>query len=180
MPSTTISHHAARHVFLVGFMGTGKSTTGTLLAARIGRTFVDLDTRIEQEASSTVTELFASGGEAAFREHEARALRVVIGEAPQVIAVGGGAVAHHGNLELMLKSGVVICLRATPETILERVGGALTRPLLAKVPDKLAEVKRLLFEREPFYRRAHLTVDTDGLAPSQVATRIVTELQAWR
>jgi shikimate kinase len=167
-----------RPIFLVGFMGTGKSTVGTLLAARLGRTFVDLDAAIEQEAGATVSELFATAGEKSFREREALALRrVVTGRgAPPVVAVGGGAVVHHGNLELMLDTGVVVCLAATPEVILSRIGDAATRPLLAKAEDRRAEVARLLAAREPYYRQAHLTVDTSAQAPSQVATRIVAEL----
>jgi shikimate kinase len=169
---------ATKPIFLVGFMGTGKSTVGALLAARLGRTFVDLDGRIEQEAGATLSELFATVGEPDFRRRETEALGRVLAEGPQVVAVGGGAVAHHNNLDRMLAAGVVVCLRATPEVILQRIGDASTRPLLAAAPDKPAEVARLLYEREPFYARAHLSVDTSLLAPSQIATRIVAELEA--
>jgi shikimate kinase len=169
---------ATKPIFLVGFMATGKSTVGTLLAARLGRSFVDLDGRIEQESGATISELFATVGERAFRQREAEALDRVLTEGPQVVAVGGGAVAHQNNLERMLAAGVVVCLRATPEVILQRLGDASTRPLLAAAPDKPAEVARLLYEREPYYARAHLTIDTSQLAPSQIATRIVAELEA--
>jgi shikimate kinase len=171
MPSPTIN----KAIFLVGFMGTGKSTVGALLAARCGRPFVDLDERIEAEAGATIKELFA-GGEAEFREREAGVLQATAGQGVQVVAVGGGAVTHPGNLKLMLSAGVVVCLRATPDTILQRVGDALTRPLLAGAADKRSEVVRLLDAREPYYRQAHLTIDTDGVAPSQVASRIEAEL----
>src|SRR5688572_8871135 len=114
-------------VFLVGFMGTGKSTVGTLLAARWGLPFVDLDARIEMEAGATINELFASGGESAFRERETAALRRAAGEGAQVVAVGGGAVTRPENLELMREAGTMVCLRATPETILQRLGDAVTR-----------------------------------------------------
>ena len=182
MPSVAIR---TTPLFLIGFMGTGKSVTGTLVAARLGRAFVDLDIRIEQHTGNTIGELFAAGGEVKFREVESETLRAVLSEAalssiPPVVAVGGGAPAHHGNMDLMLKSGIVVCLRARPETILARVGDASTRPILARAPDKRAEAQRLLYAREPFYSRAHISVDTDGLAPSQVAKRIVTELEKWR
>src|SRR5207249_3092707 len=130
-------------LFLVGFMGTGKSTVGALLAARWGWPFVDLDARIEQQAGATINELFARGGEAAFRDLETAALKVVAGEGLQVVAVGGGAVKRPENLTLMLGAGLVVCLRATPETILARIGDASTRPLLAKAADTRAEVERL-------------------------------------
>jgi shikimate kinase len=159
-------------VFLIGFMGTGKSTVGAVLAARWGCPFVDLDDRIEAQAGLTITELFARGGEGGFRDLEEAALKAVAAEGPQVIAVGGGAVTRPVNLKLMLQTGTVVCLRATPETILERVGDAGTRPLLAKAADPRAEVGRLLKERAPLYAQAAITVDTDGLAPSQVARQI--------
>ena len=164
------------NIVLTGFMGTGKSTVGTLLAARWGWPFVDLDVRIEQQTGSTIEELFANVGEAGFRAEEARALKAVAGEGPQVVAVGGGAVIHPGNLTLMRSTGVVVCLRATPETILERVGDAATRPLLAEAVDRRAEVERLLQARAGYYQQAHHTIDTDGVAPSHVASQIEAEL----
>jgi shikimate kinase len=163
-------------LFLIGFMGTGKSTVGALLAARWGWPFVDLDARIEQQAGATITELFARGGEAGFRDLETAALQTAAAEGLQVVAVGGGAVTRPGNLELMLASGMVVCLRATPETILDRLGEAATRPLLAKATDKRAEVARLLRERAAFYDQASLAMETDGLAPSQVASQIEARL----
>jgi shikimate kinase len=165
-------------LYLVGFMGTGKSTVGTLLAARWGWPFVDLDERIEQQTGSTIEELFANVGEAGFRAEEARALKTVSGEGLKVVAVGGGAVIHAGNLTLMRSTGVVVCLRATPETILARVGDAATRPLLAQVSpnDRRGEIERLLAARAGYYQQAHHTVDTDGVAPSHVANQIEAEL----
>jgi shikimate kinase len=163
-------------LFLVGFMGTGKSTVGTLLAARWGWPFVDLDERIEQQTGSTIAELFANVGEAGFRAEEARALKLVAAERLQVVAVGGGAVIHKGNLPLMLSVGVVVCLRATPDTILARVGDAATRPLLSQAQDRRAEIERLLQARAGYYQQAHHTVDTDGIAPSHVANQIEAEL----
>jgi shikimate kinase len=162
-------------LFLIGFMATGKSTVGALLAARWGWPFVDLDARIEEEAEATIAELFADG-EAGFRDLEAAALKQVADEGLQVVAVGGGAVLRPGNLELMLECGIVVCLRATPETILSRIGDAMTRPLLAKATDKRAEVTRLLGQRAAFYDRAPISVETDGLAPSQVARQLEARL----
>jgi shikimate kinase len=163
-------------VFLVGFMGTGKSTVATLLAARWGWACVDLDARIEAQAGATIRELFATHGEGKFRELEAEALRGI--EGLQVVAVGGGAVTRAENVKHMQSHGLMVCLRARPETILERIGDAQERPLLANARDKRAEVERLLKERAPFYQQARLFVDTDGLSPSQVASRIEAEICA--
>jgi shikimate kinase len=164
-----------RPIFLIGFMGSGKSTVGRLLADRLGRPFVDADQRIESVSRATIAELFQRG-EAHFRAREAEVIRALCDEGAQVIAAGGGAPAHGDNLERMLQAGVVIGLHASPERILERVGDASTRPLLAGAADKRAEVERLLSARAPAYARAHFTVDTDGQAPSQVVTQIVEAL----
>jgi shikimate kinase len=162
-------------VFLIGFMATGKSTVGALLAQRLGTRFVDLDGRIEQDAGATVVELFASEGEAAFRAREQKALAEVIAEGAQVVAVGGGAPVFGDNLERMLGAGVVIWLTAPLDVLLARIGDARTRPLLASVADRRAEIERLLVERGPFYARAHHVVD-GAPAPSQVVAAILEKL----
>jgi shikimate kinase len=163
-------------LFVIGFMGTGKSTVGRLLAARLERRFVDLDERVEAEAQATIPEIFAAEGEAGFRAREAALLGDVLKEGAQVVAVGGGTPCFGDNLDRMLAAGVVIALNATPDEILDRVGDAGSRPLLAKAEDKRAEVERLLKERAVHYARAHLTLSTSGQAPSQLVTRLLGEL----
>jgi shikimate kinase len=175
MPSP---HIDGKPLFLVGFMGTGKSTVGRLVAARLSRAFVDTDDRIESEAEATVAEIFAGEGEAAFRAREAGVVaRLVEDGGELVVSVGGGAPAHGDNLDRMLAGGVVIALEATPDEIFRRVGDVKSRPLLARAKDPRAEIARLLELRQPHYARAHLRIDTTGLAPSQVVQR-VTELLA--
>jgi shikimate kinase len=174
------SRVTSRPIFLVGFMGTGKSTVGLLLAARLERRFVDLDTRIEEEAHATISELFLDEGETRFREREAAALERLAQEGTHVVAVGGGAPTYGRNMDRMLAAGAVVALSASIEEIVARVGDAATRPLLANVPDRRAEVERLLAARAPFYGRAHFAVDTTGLAPSQIARQIAEELETWR
>lgn len=164
---------------MIGFMCTGKSTVGPLLAARCERRFVDLDAVIEAEAQATVKEIFAAEGEKGFRAREAAALRRVAGEGPQVIAVGGGCPVYGDNMEIMLAAGQVVCLTASPDEIAARAGDTSTRPLLAGQHDVRAEVVRLMEARQPHYARAHLTVDTTGRPPSQVARKIAEELGAW-
>jgi shikimate kinase len=167
-----------RPIFLIGFMGAGKSTVGRLLADRLGRAFVDLDERIASEAQATIPELFAEEGEAGFRRREAALLAEVIAEGAQVVAPGGGAPCHGDNLERMLASGVVAYLSSSVDEILARVGAAADRPLLAGPGDRRATVERLLQARQAHYQRAHFTVETSGIPPSQVVARLIAELGA--
>ena len=173
---TSQSTKILRPIFLVGFMGTGKSTTGLLLAAKLERRFVDLDAVIEEEAHMTIPEIFFNEREAGFRAREAAALRRVAAQGPQVIAVGGGAPAHGDNMDFMLHAGTVVCLTAPVDELVRRIGDAATRPMLSG-RDVRDEIDRLLPVRQPFYARAQLTIDTSGLVPSQVARRIAEALE---
>jgi shikimate kinase len=165
-----------RPIFLVGFMGTGKSTVGLLLAAKLERRFVDLDAVIEEEAHMTVSEIFFNEREPGFRAREAAALRRVAAQGPQVVAVGGGAPSHGDNMDFMLKAGKVVCLTASTDELVKRMGDAETRPMLAG-KDVRAEVTSLMAQRAPFYARAHVTVDTTNVVPSQVARSIAEALE---
>jgi shikimate kinase len=165
-----------RPIFLVGFMGSGKSTVGLLLAARLERRFVDLDAVIEEEAHMTVAEIFFNEHEAGFRAREAAALRRVAAQGPQVVAVGGGAPAHGDNMDFMLHAGMVVCLAAGVDELVKRVGDGATRPMLAG-KDVRAEIDKLMAVRQPYYARAQITIDTDGLVPSAVAKAIVETME---
>ncbi len=173
---TSQSTKVLKPIFLIGFMGTGKSTVGLLLAAKLERRFVDLDAVIEEEAHMTIPEIFFNEREASFRAREAAALRRVAAQGPQVIAVGGGAPAHGDNMDFMLHAGRVVCLTASLDELVRRIGDAQTRPMLAG-KDVRAEVERLLAARQPQYARAHITVDTTGVVPSQVARKIAEALE---
>jgi shikimate kinase len=159
-------------VVLIGFMATGKTTVGRLVAERLGRQFLDLDRMIEETAGSTVAELFRSAGEPAFRHAETRALEKALGTSETVLATGGGAACREDNLEAMLARGTVVALSATPLEVLRRTGGPSGRPLLDGAEDPLEVATRLLGEREPFYARAHLRVDTVGRTPEEVAALV--------
>jgi shikimate kinase len=124
----------------------------------------------------TVAEIFFNEREGGFRAREAAALRRVAAQGPQVIAVGGGAPAHGDNMDFMLHAGKVVCLTASTDELVRRVGDAESRPLLAG-KDVRAEIERLKEQREKFYARAHLTTDTSGVVPSQVARRIAEALE---
>lgn len=166
------------NIALFGFMGVGKTAIGHVLAEKTGYTFIDLDDEIVARAGKSIPRIFEEDGEACFREIEKTlALEVALGDR-QVIACGGGAILNQKIRRGLEKSSRMILLTAEPATILERVeaqGG--TRPLL-QVEDKIAEIQRLLSERNPHYlNAADIVVDTTGKIPAQVADDILSLLE---
>jgi len=157
-------------VVLVGMPGAGKSTVGRVLAARLGREFVDLDERVEAEAQASISEIFASEAESGFRRRESAALRDALAEPNVVIAAGGGAPMFGDNLQLMLASATVVHVSASLEVLIERIGDGVGRPLF--VGGVRATLARLLPERLSTYARAHFSVDGNG-PPSQVAATVI-------
>jgi shikimate kinase len=174
---TSQSIRVLRPIFLIGLSGTGKSTVGLLLAAKLERRFCDLDAVIEEEAHMTIAEIFFNEREAGFRAREAAALRRVTAQGPQVVSVGGGAPAHGDNMDFMLRAGKVVCMSASTDELVARLGKAEARPLLAG-KDVRAEIEKLLLQRAAVYARAHVTIDTTGLVPSQVARQIQEAIEA--
>jgi len=155
-------------------MGSGKSSVGKRLAARLDLPFIDVDAWIEDEEGASVATLFSTRGEAAFRELEAKALPSFL-EAPSpcVLSVGGGAVTDERSRKLLADAGVVVWLRARPETLHDRLGEGEGRPLLAG-QDVGAALTRLATEREPLYGDvAGVVVDVDGVSVDGVVDRIV-------
>jgi shikimate kinase/3-dehydroquinate synthase len=170
-------------VFLIGPMGAGKSTVGQLLASLLGRVFLDLDTEVERRAGRSVSAIFAEDGEAAFRQIEAEALRDAA-QGAAVVAVGGGAPAWPGNLEVMRAAGPVVLLAADVETLARRLaaeqGGAASRPLLADAvrQGRLREaLEEILVRRAAAYAQADLRVDAVR-APQEIAEEIAARLGA--
>lgn len=158
-------------IILVGFMGTGKSTVGRILADKLKWTFTDSDRFIEQEQGMPIPDIFRERGEAVFRALETEALKRLVGRRRRVIATGGGAVLAAENRNTMLAGGLVVALKARPETIIRRVGGGVERPLLAgNVRDN---VMRLYNERKAAYDFADLIVQTDDLSTADVAEHII-------
>lgn len=159
-------------ITLTGFMGSGKTTVGRVLADALGCPFLDLDDLIVKKAGKTIPEIFAQDGEPAFRELEARLLRQTVekyAESTVVLALGGGAVTTPASATLLHEKTVCIYLRATLETLLQRLSGETAdRPL---ADDAMAG---RLAAREPLYEEtAHVIIDTDGLAPDEVADEII-------
>ena len=164
-----------RNIIFVGFMGTGKSLVARRLAKRLGRRFVDTDACIEHEADMSIAQIFATEGEAAFRQRERQAIARACQEKEMVIATGGGAIIDKANARTMKASGPVVCLTARPEVIIQRVQGDTTRPLL-QGPDPLENIRRLLADRAAAYARADITIDTSSLDPDAVVEATLTAL----
>ena len=162
------------NVVLTGFMGTGKSTVGRLLAERLGRPFVDVDAQIVERAGCTIPEIFAKRGEAGFRTLEGEVCRDVGGRGGLVIATGGGALLDEDVREAMEETGTIVCLTCDVDEILRRLGGVLNRPLLDRsFGDPRLRIERLLTERAEGYAALPHHVDTMGCAPDEVVEAIV-------
>jgi shikimate kinase len=160
------------NIVLTGFMATGKSAVGKLLAQRLGYAFYDTDDMIEKQTGHTIADLFANGGEPAFRELEAQTVALVALTPTSVIATGGGVPLRKENMDELERHGRIFLLTASPETIIRRLDlGAVPRPLLAGA-NPLGRVRELLKEREKAYSRFHGTIETDALTDHEVADKI--------
>lgn len=159
-------------IVLTGFMGTGKSTTGRLLAARTGRRFIDTDEWIELRAGKSVAAIFAEEGATAFRQREAEIARELAGRPGLVIATGGRLMLDEENAAALGRNNLVLCFSASPETIVTRVlADGARRPLL-EVPDPAGRIAELLAERAAGYGQ-YPQIETDGRTPAEVVTEIM-------
>jgi shikimate kinase len=166
-------------VILTGFMGSGKSSVGTLLAERFGCRYIDLDAVIVEAAGCSINEMFARDGEAAFRALEsARLEHLLMSGESGVLATGGGAVISPKNRALMRDRGLVINLKVTLDQVLTRLHGCSDRPLLAG-DDAAERAAALMKEREQFYADADIRIDTDGKSVEDVATEILCRLKGF-
>ena len=159
-------------ITLTGFMGSGKSTVGAIVADALGCLFLDLDDLIVKKAGKSIPDIFAQDGEAAFRALEARVLRQTVekyAESTMVLALGGGAVTTLASASLLHEKTVCIYLRATLDTLMQRLEGETAgRPLADEA------MAARLAERAPLYEKtAHVVIDTDGLTPDEVADEII-------
>lgn len=155
-----------RNVVLCGFMGCGKTTVGRQLAALSGRRFVDMDEYIEQQAGMAVSEIFRQYGEDDFRRREREACRALARQTGLVIAAGGGALTFAANVEALRPSCVIVLLEVKPETVLTRLKGDTSRPLLAR-EDKETAVRELFAARLPAVPGGGAVYCRRGTAPSR-------------
>lgn len=165
-----------KNIFLTGFMGCGKTSVGQVLAERLGWQFVDLDQVIVEETGTSINEIFATSGEPAFRELEARMLQqVALGE-KQVVSTGGGVVIASGNRQVMRHHGSIVNLTASVETIAQRVSGNSERPLLAD-DASVDRIRTMLSVREEFYSDADVRIDTTGSEIAAVVEAVLDSLK---
>lgn len=150
-----------RNIILVGFMGTGKSTVGVMLAEMLGFSFIDTDAQVVKKAGCSIPEIFAEHGEVYFRQIEHEVIAGVLQGKGQVISTGGGAVLREDNRQAMLGNGQVIALTADMDIIVERVRQDRNRPLLQG--DVEERVSQLLEQRKHAYDFADLMIDTTEL-----------------
>jgi shikimate kinase len=171
-----------RHIHnlaLVGFMGTGKSSVGRIIADALQFEFVDTDVLIEAQSGQTVSDIFAKAGEPVFRQLEEQIVGQLVSRQKIVISTGGGLVMNPCNLTSLKTHALVICLWASAETIWERVRSQTHRPLL-QTPDPLAKIQQMLAERGPIYRKADVLIHTGLRSPREVALQVVHQFNLAR
>lgn len=160
------------NLYLVGFMGTGKTTVSRIVAARLGHRWLDSDHEIERLQGRPIAEIFANEGEPAFRKMERDFIEKGHPADRTVVACGGGLVVQEGMLAELQKRGVVVCLHATVETILRRTAGSRQRPLL-NVEDPEKRIRDLYTVRDPIYRRSGSVILTDNRPQIDVVQHVL-------
>jgi shikimate kinase len=168
-----------RPIYLIGFMGSGKTTAGRKLASLLGWTFIDLDRKIEDEAKMTIPEIFSQYGEAWFRQVESDILKRPGLESGAVISTGGGAPCHADNMSYMLETGLTVYLKLTPSQLVSRLSNAREeRPLLKgmKGEELLGFITAKLAEREKWYCQAEIIVDGFDLDINNLYSRVKSSL----
>ena len=165
-----------QNIALIGFMGTGKSSVGRLLAEQLHFTLVDTDERIEERAGKSISQIFADDGEAAFRNYERAIVEELLTLKRAIISTGGGLGANENNLASLKQHALVVCLWASPRIIWRRVQTQTHRPLLQGTDPK-AKIRELLAKREPFYRQADVLVNTEVRSLKEVAQHVMHEFQ---
>ncbi len=168
-----------KNIVLTGFMGTGKTGVGRELSRLTGFALVDADDEIVKSEGMPITEIFGQKGETYFRDVETRMIRLLSKKKNAIISTGGGAVLRKENMDALREGGIIVCLAASPETILKRTGNDDTRPLL-RVEDPIKKIRELLEYRMPFYRQADIIVDTEDKTPLEIAAKILEKAKAWK
>jgi shikimate kinase len=163
-------------IFLIGYMGSGKSTIGQLLSEKLGMDFIDFDKHIEQETGKTIPEIFDTEGEEKFRALEHEYLKNLLNKDHVVISLGGGTPCFHNNIELINKNGTSVYIEMSVDALLKRLSNARNkRPLIRNLNevDMKYFIETNLEKRLPVYRQAHLSVCAENLSVEQLAEVII-------
>ena len=170
----------ANRIYLTGFMGSGKSTIGPILANTLGWDFFDLDIVIQKKENNTVSKIFEEKGEDYFRKLESETLRELSSKENSVIALGGGTITNKVNIEILNKTGKTIYLRISPESAYYRLRNKRDRPVLMKngavnlgKNEFINKIKHLLDSRKEFYEQADFIIDADKESLGKTVDMIV-------
>ncbi len=171
-------------VYITGFMGSGKSTIGPILANTIGYDFLDIDRRIEEKEHRVIEEIFSTNGEKLFREVEREVLDTVSKLRSVVVSLGGGTITGSDNLHLVKTSGVLVYLKADPRQIFQRLRHRTDRPLLRGLDDSplsdeqmMDRIRWLIRERNKFYSQADIVVETGDKKVGMTVDEIVRKIR---
>lgn len=169
-----------KNIYLIGFMGAGKSAIGPLLAEKIGYKFVDADSIIEEEAEKSIPEIFKQKGQKHFRDLESKVIHKLARLERLVVALGGGAPIRYEN-RAIIKKGISIYLQVEPAVILERTSSSSDRPLLAGLKDqqRLGRIEKMLNEREKYYQEADIVVNNGKRPIEEVVEEINRKVKSY-
>ena len=171
---STVKHH----IFLIGFMGAGKSTIAKTLVQKLGFPLIEMDEQIVKEQGMPISQIFEEKGEPYFRELETGLIRSLTLDHPAVVSCGGGVAMRQVNVDSMKERGRIVFLTATPETIYGRVKNSTDRPILNGHMN-VEYIAELMEKRRPMYEKAaDLSVATDGRTKEEIADEIIRRLEA--
>jgi len=176
-----MKHQFEGNIYLLGFMGAGKSTIAPILAKKMNLAFIDTDQWIENETGKSIAQIFAEDGEDSFRQYEKKCFEIVSKMSQFVVAAGGGAVMNSTNWLNMKKSGLTVYIKCTPELIMERTAKNKARPLLTgNKNDRFNEIKKLISIRAPYYEYSDIIIDVLNDEPiEKFANRIKKQLEVY-
>ncbi len=178
-----MSRHNNHLIYLTGFMGSGKSTIGPILANTLGYSFFDIDGEIEKKTGKRISEIFSESGERYFRDIEKQLLMTVSTSKDTVVSLGGGTIANDANISIVKSSGILIYLKADMEQIVKRLRHKTNRPVITDSDGRLLpeanlreRIRMILSQREPYYNQSDIVVMTDdrrvGLTVDEIVHRI--------